>query len=183
MNLDEHLDAFEIQDFTVASAWERLIVSIESVFRKWASNVETNKNNANNTVLVETVEYSRKTLFVRFHNNSNNASASLLEMCDSRNDFSWNSHPLSRYFGFSSFVTVESDAIATELDEARLLLSSLVVALDSVPSLVVPVFVSYGREHPRDYLGYMRTGESVVDFSAKAQNTKKKQNKTNKQKK
>lgn len=159
MNLDEHLDAFEIQDFTVASAWERLIASLEAMFRKW-------RHQDREAVLVETVEYNRRTLFVRFHSNGS-SSSSMLELCDSANDFRWDAHPISRWFGFSSFVTVESDAVQTELNEARLLLSSLVVAKDNVESFDVPVFVSYGRERPRDYVGYMRGNESVINFSAK----------------
>jgi Rab3 GTPase-activating protein catalytic subunit len=173
MNLDEDLDAFEIQDFSIASAWERLIASMEGILRKWQQTLSSSSvsSSSGTSVLVETVEYNRRTLFVRFH--TNGKPASVLELCDSANDFCWNAHPLSRWFGFSSFVTVESDAVQTELDDARLLLSSLAIALDQVDSFVAPVFVAHGRERPRDYIGYMRGGlDSAMNFCAKVSERK-----------
>ena len=161
MELDVHDSAFEIQDFTVASAWERLVVSLEAIFRKWAHL----PRDAPRDTLLEMADYARKTLYVRYHKNE---PSSLLELLDSSNDFAWQAHPLSRWFGFSSFVTVESDAVSTDLDECRLVLSSLAIALDNVGSLPVPVFVSYGRDRPRDYLGYMIGAEAVAQFTAKA---------------
>jgi Rab3 GTPase-activating protein catalytic subunit len=161
MELDVQDSAFEIQDFTVASPWEKLIVALEAIFRKWAQL----PRDAPHDTLLEMTDYQRKTLYVRYHKNE---PSSLLELLDSSNDFAWQAHPLSRWFGFSSFVTVESDAVSTDLDECRLVLSSLAIALDNVGTLAVPVFASYGRDRPRDYLGYMIGSEAVAQFTAKA---------------
>ncbi len=160
MELDVHESAFEIQDFTVASGWERLIVALEGVFRKWS---HLPRDTAPGPLL-ELVDYARKTLYIRFHRSG---PCSLLDLLDSSHDFAWGTHPLSRWFGFSSFVTLESDAVNTDVNECRLLLSSLAVALDNVGELNVPVFVPYGRDRPRDYLGYMIGADAVAQFTAK----------------
>jgi Rab3 GTPase-activating protein catalytic subunit len=117
-------------------------------------------------VLAETVEYNHKKYFLRYHFNG---PASLMDLMDSASDFSSLAHPLAHWFGFGSFMTVEGESI-TELEECRLLLSGLVIAFDTIhhPSVVVPVFVPYGRARPRDYLGYMMGRDANVQLSSKA---------------
>lgn len=74
---------------------------------------------------------------------------------DSVSDFSSYGHPLTRWFGFSSFVTLESDGPdSADVEEAVFLLSTLTIAADNA-HVATPLFASFGRGRPRDYLGYM----------------------------
>ena len=106
----------------------------------------------------------RSSYMIRFH--SSGEPAKLLDLMDSVSDFSSHAHPLSRWFGFGSFITIESVG-TTEYEEARLLLSSLVVAVNAT-RVSAPVFVPYGRTRPRQYLGYMIGDDVVCQFSCKA---------------
>ena len=139
----------------------RLIASVEAIIREWMA-LELEEH----TVLTASVEHLHKRFTIRYHYGG----PVLLpaQLLESSADFSSLAHPLSRWFGVSSFVSVEGDE-PNELEECRVLLSALTVALDAVAGeVVLPVFVPFGRARPRDYLGYILRSDSMVQLSSKA---------------
>lgn len=93
-----------------------------------------------------------------------------LDMMDANTDFSSYGHPLTRWFGLPSFVTLEGmDDRVVDLDEASYLMSAFSTAADNA-RIIAPLFVPYGRNRPRDYLGYMIVPEqeAVIRFCCKA---------------
>jgi hypothetical protein len=143
---------FEIVDFTTPTDWERLVAGLEDVFRRWKlDTAQALPPEGSPNPLTENVAAGRKKFTLRYHFSLLRQDRSCLnDMLDSLDDFNSYGHPVARWFGFPSFLTLESDH--TEFDEAMYLMSSLCIAADNV-RVSTPMFVPFGRNRPRDYLG------------------------------
>eukprot|EP00111_Clytia_hemisphaerica_P009870 TCONS_00028921-protein len=171
-------EVFEIDDFTVASEWERFIKRIEEVIgpngwnldskddvadtkrpaTEWISNSQQLKFHGVDFVIVHhkkamAKDNNQKNLVKHQQKENEELPKAILESVEFEMDFCPRSYPLSRWYGLKEFVILSSlnDTTDTE-SKINVLLSSISIALSNC-KCQIPMFIQVGNIDRRLYFG------------------------------